>query len=172
MKFKIIEINDWTEDVQAEMGDSSHMSDGDIMRLKLEEYEEKVEQGKWPGLPFVCEAESEEEAVDKYNAAHCEYDYYKATEAGFEDLEAVDIITLRQLITFCDVNTLVHINDGTGDPKCAWIEDIHNEDKYVMEGVGPFLDRNVDKFRVGVDEDPILPSEKVPTMWVDLEDEE
>ena len=83
MLFKIVEINDWEEDVTEEMADSGHISDGDIMRLKLEEYEKKVEKGEWPGLPFVCEAESEEEAVDKYNATHCEYDYYKATEAEF-----------------------------------------------------------------------------------------
>lgn len=84
MKYKILEITDWEEDVTEEMADSGHISDGDIMRLKLEEYEEKIENGEWPGLPFECESESEEEAIDMYNEEFCAGDYYKAIGADFD----------------------------------------------------------------------------------------
>lgn len=39
MKMTIIEITDWYEDTNMEAGDACHMSEGDAMRLKLEEYE-------------------------------------------------------------------------------------------------------------------------------------
>lgn len=84
MKYKILEITDWEEDVTEEMADSGHISDGDIMRLKLEEYEKKIEAEEWPGLPFECEAESEEEAIYKYNEKFCAVDYYKAIGADFD----------------------------------------------------------------------------------------
>ena len=83
MQYIITDIIDWELDEHAIAGDSSHMSDGDIMRLKLEEYEKKIENEEWPGLPFECEAESEEEAIDKYNEQFCDGDYYKATDADF-----------------------------------------------------------------------------------------
>ena len=85
MKMTIIEITDWWEDTAAEMGDASHVGDGNVMRLKLEEYEKKVEGNKWPGLPFTCEAESEDEAIEKYNEEHCGSGYYKAESAEFEE---------------------------------------------------------------------------------------
>lgn len=86
-KYTITAITDWWEDTAAEMGDASHVGDGDVMRLKLDEYERKVEENEWPGLPFTCEAESEDEAIEKYNNKHCDYDYYKAVEAEFEEEE-------------------------------------------------------------------------------------
>lgn len=85
MNMTITEITGWLEDTAAEMGDASHMSDGDVMRLKLKEYERKVEGNEWPGLPFTCEAESEDEAIEKYNEEHCGSDYYKAVDAEFEE---------------------------------------------------------------------------------------
>jgi hypothetical protein len=84
MKYKILEITDWEKDVTEEMADSGHISDGDIMRLELEEYEKKIENGEWPGLPFVCEAKSESDAIDKYNEKFCDGDYYRATDADFD----------------------------------------------------------------------------------------
>ena len=56
--------------------------------INSDEYERKVEENEWPGLPFTCEAESEDEAIEKYNNKHCDYDYYKAVEAEFEEEEA------------------------------------------------------------------------------------
>ena len=174
MRFKIVEINDWTEDVHMEAGDACHMSEGDLMRHKLNEYEEKVENNKWPGLPFVCEAESEEEAVEKYNAAHCEYDYYKATEAEFEDRHDFYRIKLRQLLGHADDNTLFRIDKGDKQPDlCVFNSDFLDNYETVCEQVDPLLDRGVVSFCVGVSEDPTNePGEKrtMPTIWVRLEE--
>ena len=87
MKMTIIEITDWEEDIAAEIGDASHVGDGDVMRLKLGEYEKKVEGNEWPGLPFTCKAKSKDEAIEKYNNKFCKYDYYKAVDAEFEEEE-------------------------------------------------------------------------------------
>ena len=89
-KWTIVEITDWYEDEHMEAGDVCHMSEGDVMRFKLDDYEKKIENGEWPGLPFTCEADSAEEAIDKYNLKHCNYDYYKATDAEFEEGESED----------------------------------------------------------------------------------
>lgn len=85
MKMTIIEITDWCEDTNMEAGDACHMSEGDVMRLKLEEYERKIEGGKWPGLPFTCTAEDADSAIQKYNDKFCDYDYYKAVDAEFAE---------------------------------------------------------------------------------------
>ena len=87
MRFRITEITEWEEDRYMEAGDSSHMSDGDIMRAKLAEYEEKIEGSKWPGLPFECDAKDEAEAIDTYNEINCGLDYYKALDAEIETLK-------------------------------------------------------------------------------------
>lgn len=84
-KWTIISITDWYEDIHMEAGDSSHMSDGDVMRAKLNEYETKIEHDDWPGLPFTCTAENADDAIQKYNDKFCEYDYYKAVDADFDD---------------------------------------------------------------------------------------
>ena len=83
-KYTITAITEWEEDAYEEMADSGHISDGDIMRLKLDEYERKVERDEWPGLPFTCDADDAEDAVEKYNRRCCGGDYYKAVEAEFE----------------------------------------------------------------------------------------
>lgn len=86
-KFTILEITDWYEDVQMEAGDACHMSEGDVMRARLNEYEQKVEEGNWPGLPFTCMAEDAGSAIQKYNDKFCDYDYYKAVDADFAEDE-------------------------------------------------------------------------------------
>lgn len=83
-KVTIIAITNWERDEYEIVASSGHMSDGDIMRLELEEYETKVENENWPGIPFRCEAVNAEDAIDQYNQANCRFDYYKATEAEFE----------------------------------------------------------------------------------------
>ena len=84
-KWTILDITDWYEDTQMEAGDLSHMSEGDVMRAKLAEYERKLEDGVWPGLPFTCEATDADDAIQKYNDKFCGYDYYKAVDADFAD---------------------------------------------------------------------------------------
>ena len=82
-KFTIVEITDWEKDFQMMNGDSSHMPESDILSKCAEEYESKVENNEWPGLPFSCEAASEDEALDKYNETVCPYDYIRAIDADF-----------------------------------------------------------------------------------------
>lgn len=86
-KWTILDITDWYEDTQMEAGDACHMSEGDVMRAKLGEYEQKIEKGVWPGLPFTCEAEDADGAIQKYNDKFCGYDYYKAVDADFAEDE-------------------------------------------------------------------------------------
>ena len=86
-RWTILSITDWYEDLYLEAGDSSHMSKGDVMRVKLDEYEKKIEHNNWPGLPFTCTAEDADDAIQKYNDKFCEYDYYKAVNADFDDNE-------------------------------------------------------------------------------------
>ena len=84
MKMKIIAIEDWELDEQEIAGDSSRMPDHEIDELKVDEYNRKIENGEWPDLPFECDAEDEEDAIEQYNSKCCRGDYYKATEAVFE----------------------------------------------------------------------------------------
>lgn len=85
MKMTIIEITEWYNDTNEEAGDACHMSEGDVMRMKLAEYEKKIEGGEWPGLPFTCTAEDADSAIEKYNDKFCKYDYYQALDAEFEE---------------------------------------------------------------------------------------
>lgn len=84
-KWTILDITDWYEDTQMEAGDLCHISEGDVMRAKLDEYERKIEGGEWPGLPFTCEARDADDAIQKYNDRFCDYGYYKAIDADFAD---------------------------------------------------------------------------------------
>ena len=90
MKMKIIAIEDWELDEHEIAGDSSRMPDHEIDELKVDEYNRKIENGEWPDLPFECDAEDEEDAIEQYNSECCRGDYYKATEAVFEDVEEAE----------------------------------------------------------------------------------
>ena len=79
-KITISAITEWEKDEHEMMGDSGHMSDDDITLGLAEEIRTKKEEGKAEGLPFTCFAEDREEALEKYNAAYCEYDYLKAAD--------------------------------------------------------------------------------------------
>lgn len=78
MKMKTVAIEDWELDEHEMAGDSSRMSDHDIDELKVDEYNRKIENGE-------CDAEDEEDAIEQYNNECCCGDYYKATEAVFEE---------------------------------------------------------------------------------------
>ena len=84
MKYKLLEISDWEKDEREMLADTGHISNGDIKRRELSEYETKIEGGDWPGLPFECEASCKDDAIEQYNFKFCRYDYYKATDADFE----------------------------------------------------------------------------------------
>lgn len=87
MKIKITEITDWEEDNYMMDGDASHEGNRAVQRRLEEERVEKIDNGNSKGLPFVCEAENEEDALEKYNEQFCEYDYLKASECEWEEVE-------------------------------------------------------------------------------------
>lgn len=89
-KFTIVEITDWEKDSHMMAGDSCHMPESDILLRYANEYKEKVEEGKWPNLPFTCEAEDEDEALDKYNETCGRFDYIRAIDAEFEEEDEED----------------------------------------------------------------------------------
>lgn len=171
-KFKIIAINDWYEDRHMEDGDACHMSEGDLMRARLSEYEEKIEGGKWPGLPFECMAEDEDEAVQKYNDAHCNYDYFKATEVEFEDIHEWESFTPKQLMCTATSDTLFRVIENDDEKAVVLNEDFEADDEGVLKILYPYLDRKVREIEVGMSEDPLNPKDRLPTVWVRLEDEE
>lgn len=87
MKIKITEITDWVKDERLMEGDASHEGWKAVHDLVREEEEEK-QYGEWTkGLPFVCEAEDEEDALQMYNDEICEYDYLKAEGCEWEEVE-------------------------------------------------------------------------------------
>lgn len=83
MKYTIIEITGWTEDNALIAGDASHEGDRAVQMLLEGERASKLDFGEAKGLPFTCEAESEEDAIDKYNERFCDGDYLKAETAEF-----------------------------------------------------------------------------------------
>lgn len=175
-KFKITSIYGWEEDRHMEDGDACHCSEGDVMRKRLHEYEQKIENYDWPGLPFECTAEDERDAIGKYNKAHCEYDYFLATEAEFEDRHDFDEVKLRQVMGLADDNTMFRIDKGDkGEDLCVFNADFSDDCDGVCELVDPLLDRRVAEFSVGVSEDPANGNggkRTVPTVWIRLHPED
>jgi hypothetical protein len=88
MKITLTDIIGYYEDERAIEGDASREGYGAVKRQVAEEWERKVEENEWEGLPFTCEADTEDEAIELYNEEYCRYDYIKAAEADFvaEDL--------------------------------------------------------------------------------------
>jgi len=178
MRYKIIEISSWVEDLHMEDGDACHMSEGDLMRRKLHEYEEKIENGKWPGLPFVCNAKNEEEAIEKYNAAHCKHDYYLADDVVMEDWHMYNPPRLRDIlgVTSDDVLMIVDlIVDHCLSPVIRFFNgDFTGGDVEVLEKVIPYLNREVVSVDIGRTEDTKSDDGdevEVETMWITLKRE-
>ena len=86
MKIKIIEIIEWEEDSRLIAGDASRNGDRAVERLVEEEKIKKIDNGIAEGLPFICDAEDEDDALEQYNNAICEYDYLKASACEFEKI--------------------------------------------------------------------------------------
>lgn len=76
MKVRITAITEWFEDRGLVDGDASHMGRSAVTQALAREYEQKVDKGIWPDIPFVCEvegdleSEGEGEALEQYNAKH------------------------------------------------------------------------------------------------------
>ena len=86
MKLKIIEVIYWQEDTVLMDGDASHEGYRAIQQLLEQERVEKIDEGKAKGLPFICEADSIDEAVELYNNKYYELDYLKAGEVDWEEI--------------------------------------------------------------------------------------
>ena len=87
MKIKITNITKWEEDHHLIAGDASHNGDRAVQHLVEAERVSKIDNGNAPSLPFICEAEDEYEALEKYNAECCLYDYFIAVECDWEEVK-------------------------------------------------------------------------------------
>ena len=86
MKIKIIEITKWEEDTRLIAGDASHTGDREVDKLVESEKIEKIDNGIAQGLPFICDADDVDSALEQYNHSICEYDYLKAAECDYETM--------------------------------------------------------------------------------------
>lgn len=86
---RILEITDWVEDSILIDGDSSHEGYRAVQQLVEAERCEKLDKHFAKGLPFVCRAEDEEDAIAQYNMKICELDYLKAEHCDFEEVKEV-----------------------------------------------------------------------------------
>lgn len=84
-KFTIVEVTDWEEDSILISADASHEGYRAVQSLLEEERVQKIDKGKQKGVPFTCDAETEEDAIEKYNASICEFDYLKAAACEFAE---------------------------------------------------------------------------------------
>lgn len=112
--FRINGITKWEEDSRAMNGDYGHISDRDIQRILEDERVKKIDNNECDGLPFVCEAENEEEALEKYNEKYCEYDYLKAVEAECDEV--------RKFVVSLQVDCRVEVEVFAKDANDAGIQ--------------------------------------------------
>ena len=86
MNITIIDITEWIKDYQLIDGDASHEGDQSVKELVYDEEMKKIYSAMpWTlGLPFNCEVENKDEALDLYNQKYCCYDYLKASNCDIE----------------------------------------------------------------------------------------
>ena len=84
MSIKITGITKWDEDYCMIVGDASREGVRNVQTVLESERVDKLDHGVASGLPFVCEAADEGEALDLYNDTYCYYDYLKASECEWE----------------------------------------------------------------------------------------
>ena len=89
--FRINEITDWEEDSSMMAGDASHEGDRAVQRLLEAERVKKIDNNEWEGLPFICEAENEIEALEKYTTKFYEFEYIKPVEADCEEVHKFEV---------------------------------------------------------------------------------
>ncbi len=127
--FRINGITKWEEDSRAMNGDYGHISDRDIQRILEDERVKKIDNNECDGLPFVCEAENEEEALEKYNEKYCEYDYLKAVEAECDEVRKF-VVSLQ---VDCRVEVEVFAKDAQEAGSNAADEDFELQDPEVID---------------------------------------
>ena len=90
-QFTITEIIDYVRDESLIAGDKSHENPRDVDEVIDTEIEAKTGyNGSWPGLPFTCDAENEDDAVAQYNAECCAGDYILAGKVEYSTVEKVE----------------------------------------------------------------------------------
>lgn len=70
-KFTILEILEWEEDESTAASIYSHEGRREYQRCLEQERVEKEDNEWTKGLPFVCEANDIDEAIEKYTEAYC-----------------------------------------------------------------------------------------------------
>ena len=86
--FKITEIVGWYEDSYMMDGDASHEGYAAVQELLVEERRSKetFDPEKCGIIPFVCQANDIDEAIEKLNERFFEYDYLKVQDVDYEIL--------------------------------------------------------------------------------------
>lgn len=91
MKIRITDVIDWYKDDAEMAGDCSHMPLSEVLFKEAEETAQKVERSEWPGIPFVCDADGGESAMDKYIREHCYGDYIIPSDVQWEAVGSVTV---------------------------------------------------------------------------------
>lgn len=89
MEITITAIMEWAEDFQAQAGDASHVGWRSVQQVLEDERVRKLDNEWTEGLPFTCEAEDIEDALEQYNEKYCECDYLKASVCDWDEQTSV-----------------------------------------------------------------------------------
>ena len=89
--YRINEITEWEEDTALIAGDASHEGYRAVQRLLEEERVKKIDDGYAKSLPFVVEADNEEEALEKYVEQCYKYEYLKPVKAESEEVHQFEV---------------------------------------------------------------------------------
>lgn len=127
--YRINAITEWTEDESMMHGDASHEGWRAVQSLLEEERVKKIDNNEAEGLPFVCKAKSEEEALEKYNAKHCELDYLKAIECECDEVVPFTV----SIQVDCRVDVKVFAVDAEEARELAEEEDYEKKDLEIIE---------------------------------------
>ena len=84
MKIRILDITEWSEDQRQIAGDASHEGVRNVQRILENERQMKIDSEWRIGLPFECDAENVDEALEIWNQQFCKNHYLIATEADWE----------------------------------------------------------------------------------------
>lgn len=132
--YRINGITGWREDSCMMEGDASHEGDRAVQQLLEEERVAKIDNGNAKGIPFVCEAENEEEAIEKYNEKFCDGEYLLADEADIEEVHKFSV----DLLVDTTISLEVYGTDADDALSSAMMTEIDQEELVIDErhGVG------------------------------------
>ena len=92
MKITIFDILEWDEDKAAGASIYSHEGEREYQRCLESERSEKLDNEWTKGLPFTCQAECVDDAIEQYNEKYCPWpDILIAVDVDYEtDEEELD----------------------------------------------------------------------------------